>query len=68
MQYAYTVKIQSDTHTYTQCASNILLTKTTAGRNEGALSYLRVRGLCKCFPAVVFVATIVVNRGIIFIS
>ena len=35
---------------------HILLTKTTAARNESALSYLRGRGLC--FPAVVFVATI----------
>ena len=36
---------------------HILLTKATAARNEGALSYLRVRGLY--FLAVVFVATIV---------
>ena len=35
----------------------ILLTKTTAARNEVALSYHRVRGLY--FPAVVFVPTIV---------
>ena len=34
----------------------ILLTKTTAARNEGVLSYNRVRGLY--FLAVVFVATI----------
>ena len=35
----------------------ILLTKTTAAKNEVALSYDRVRGLC--FLAVVFVAAIV---------
>ena len=35
----------------------ILLTKTTAAKNEVTLSYHRVRGLC--FPAVVFVAAIV---------
>ena len=38
----------------------ILLTKTTAARNEVALSYHRVRGLY--FRAVVFVATIVMIR------
>ena len=38
-------------------STNILLKKTTAARNEAALSYLRVRGLY--FQAVVFVATIV---------
>ena len=37
---------------------NILLTKTTAARNEVALTYHKVRGLH--FLAVVFVATIVI--------
>ena len=39
---------------------NILLTKTTATRNEVALSYHRVRGLY--FQTVVFVATIIVSK------
>ena len=43
---------------YRNCyKDDILLTKTTASRNEGALSYLRVRGMY--FLAVVFVVTIV---------
>ena len=40
----------------------ILLTKTTAARNEDALTYLRVRGLY--FLAVVFAATVCILRGI----
>ena len=37
----------------------ILLTKTTAAKNEVALSYDRVHGPMLCFLAVVFVAAIV---------
>ena len=44
---------------YYVTGETILLTKTTAVRNEDALSYLKVRGLY--YLAVVFVATIYVT-------
>ena len=47
---------KSETSMLHGCFLPILLTKTTAARNEVALNYHRVRGLY--FLAVVFVATI----------
>ena len=44
----------------------ILLTKTTAARNEDALSCLRVRG--PYYLAVVFVATIYIVSGLYFLA
>ena len=47
--------MQRCSYTY-KTAAIIILTKTTAVKNEVALNYRRVRVLC--FPAVVFAATI----------